>query len=942
MSESIWNDPRITAYVLDELPTDERAAFESEIQSSAELAAAVEEARGVTSKLDSLFASESTPPLDANRRDKIIAGENNPTFVTTKPNRAWYQLGTVELVVTAAIVLIIAAIAIPASMSPKIAMNGDAVADPQEEPTLSQEDYMRMATSGQEENDEIVELSADSLGGTGELTPDDVADASGFAVSEAAAPTTSPMAAAPMSAAAMSADSASDQFHSRAEAKRDADTAPPQVAMRSMLKESAADQGRDGAGQAAAAGALSMSQSPSESLQAQSGPRMASEPKPEAMEKSRRSMMTRRSDAAKEAKDSESAKKSEASELHSIAPDAPAAPAGTDPFGESAAPFGDFFGGAEIAESDAQMGMPGGGMAMGGLQNESNESLRRGRSGGMEMESMGMGMSMPASPSADRFESKPTNRGDESMAGEYGLPMDTVPSNTSLRTEFKQSIPGLPKAIQLLDEEVRNPEGAGPGTPGDQFDVIEDNPFRRVSEHPLSTFSVDVDTASYSKVRDFLVRAKQLPRPDAVRIEEMINYFDYNYEPPAGDAEHPFAARAVVTECPWNQDHRLARIALKGKVIEQSERPRCNLVFLLDTSGSMNQPNKLPLVQDGMKMLLEQLNENDRVAIAVYAGSAGLVLDSTKVKNGKKVRKALTQLSAGGSTNGGAGIALAYQVARDHFIPDGVNRVILCTDGDFNVGTTGTDALVRMVEKEAKGGVFLSVLGFGMGNHNDSMLEQISGRGNGNYAFIDNEKEARKVLVDQTNSTLVTIAKDVKLQVEFNPTQVNSYRLIGYENRVLAKEDFNDDQKDAGEIGAGHSVTALYEIVPAGSEPDAAKPKVDDLKYQAKVKPTKAARSDEMLTIKLRYKQPDGDTSTLVEFPVTDEGDSFDKSDKETRFAAAVAGFGMQLRRSEYKGNWTLGDVIRVAQASKGEDRFELRAEFIQLAQKASQLMGQE
>ncbi|WP_372719680.1 von Willebrand factor type A domain-containing protein [Novipirellula sp.] len=947
MSESIWNDPRITAYVLDELPADERAAFESEMQSNPELAAAVEEARGVTSKLDSLFASESTPPLDANRRDKIIAGENHQTFVTTKPNRAWYQLGTVELVVTAAIVLIICAIAIPASMSPKIAMNGDAVVDPHEEPTLSEEDYMRMATSGQEQDEEIVERSADSLGGERELTPHDLADASGFAAAEAAAPTTSPMAAAPMAAAAMSADSASDQVHSRAEAKRDAGAAPPQVAMRSMLKESApdqrpdgADQRPDGAGQAGASRALSMSQSPSESLQIQSGSRTASESKPEVMEKSRRSMMTRRSDAAKEAKDSESAKKSEASELHAMAPDAPAAPAG--PFSESPEPFGDFFGGAEIAESDAQMGMPGSGMAMGGLQNESNENLRRGRSSGREMESMDMGMSMPASPSADRFESKPTNRGGESTAGGYGLPMNTVPSNTSLRTELKQSIPGLPKAIQLLDEEVRNPEGAGPGTPGDQFDVIEDNPFRHVSEHPLSTFSVDVDTASYSKVRDFLVRANQLPRPDAVRIEEMINYFDYNYDPPAADAEHPFAARAVVTECPWNPQHRLARIALKGKVIEQSERPRCNLVFLLDTSGSMNQANKLPLVQDGMKMLLEQLNENDRVAIAVYAGSAGLVLDSTKVKNGKKVRKALTQLSAGGSTNGGAGIALAYQVARDHFIPDGVNRVILCTDGDFNVGTTGTDALVRMVEKEAKGGVFLSVLGFGMGNHNDSMLEQISGRGNGNYAFIDNEKEARKVLVDQTNSTLVTIAKDVKLQVEFNPTQVNSYRLIGYENRVLAKEDFNDDQKDAGEIGAGHSVTALYEIVPAGSEPDAAKPKVDDLKYQAKVKPTKAAQNDEMLTIKLRYKQPDGDTSTLVEFPVTDEGDSFDKADKETRFAAAVAGFGMQLRRSEYKGNWTLGDVIRVAEASKGEDRFELRAEFIQLAQKASQLMGQE
>ncbi len=914
MSESIWNDPRITAYVLDELPTDERAAFESEMQSSAELAAAVEEARGVTSKLDALFASESTPPLDANRRDKIIAGENHQAFVTTKPNRAWYQLGTVELVVTAAIVLIICAIAIPASMSPKIAMNGDAAVAPQEEPTLSQEDYKRMAMSGQEEDEEIAELSADSPDAKQELMPDDVADASGFAVAEPAASTVSPMPVAPMSGAPMSDSSVSGQSLGRAKAKLDVNAAPPQVALRSTLKESSADQGGEGSEQA---GALGMSPPPSISSQDTSGLRTAAEPKPE---KSGGYPLNKKWSQI-----------------------APAAPAAEEPFG---ATNSDLFAEVEVAQAEFAPG----GMGMGGAQNEHSDSLNRSRRSGrgigmdsMGMDSEGMAMGMSESPSQDRWENKPASRSEASTAGGYGLPSDiTTLHSSESRSTRDRPIPGLPKALKLLDEEVRNPEGVGPGTPGDQFDVIEDNPFRRVSEHPLSTFSVDVDTASYSKVREFLVRANQLPRPDAVRIEEMINYFDYNYEPPAGDAEHPFAARAVVTECPWNQNHRLARIALKGKVIEQSERPRCNLVFLLDTSGSMNQANKLPLVQDGMKMLLEQLNENDRVAIAVYAGSAGLVLDSTKVKNGKKVRKALTQLSAGGSTNGGAGIALAYQVARDHFIADGVNRVILCTDGDFNVGTTGTDALVRMVEKEAKGGVFLSVLGFGMGNHNDSMLEQISGRGNGNYAFIDNEKEARKVLVDQTNSTLVTIAKDVKLQVEFNPTQVDSYRLIGYENRVLAKEDFNDDKKDAGEIGAGHSVTALYEIVPAGSEPDAAKPKVDDLKYQAKVKPTKAAQNDEMLTIKLRYKQPDGDTSTLVEFPVADEGNGFDKADKETQFAAAVAGFGMQLRRSEYKGNWTLSDVIRVAQASKGEDRFELRAEFIQLAQKASQLMGQE
>ncbi len=497
---------------------------------------------------------------------------------------------------------------------------------------------------------------------------------------------------------------------------------------------------------------------------------------------------------------------------------------------------------------------------------------------------------------------------------------------------------GQPPDIRVVPSD----EGRGPGMSGDKFDPITDNPFKRVDEHPLSTFSVDVDTASYSKTRDFLMRANQLPRPDAVRIEELVNYFDYDYDAPANDAEHPFAARVNITSCPWNDAHRLARIAIKGKTMQQDERPACNLVFLIDTSGSMNEPNKLPLVIEGMKMLVNELGEEDRVAITVYAGSAGLVLDSTSAKKGKKIRKALTQLSAGGSTNGGAGIQLAYQTARENFIKDGVNRVILCSDGDFNVGTTGTDDLVRMVEQEAKGGVFLSVLGFGMGNHNDAMLEQISGRGNGNYAFIDTDKEARKVLVDQVAGTLVTIAKDVKIQIEFNSAKVSSYRLIGYENRVLAKEDFNDDKKDAGEIGAGHAVTALYEIVPAGVEADASRPKVDVLKYQAKPAASDAADSNETLTIKLRYKEPDGDTSTLVEFPVTDDGEKFGSADIDTRFAAAVASFGMQLRRSEYAGSWTMTDVLKVAESSKGDDKNSLRSEFVELVGKAQELMGQQ
>ena len=469
----------------------------------------------------------------------------------------------------------------------------------------------------------------------------------------------------------------------------------------------------------------------------------------------------------------------------------------------------------------------------------------------------------------------------------------------------------------------------------DKFANISENEYKRVIDAPLSTFSVDVDTASYSKVREYLLRQNRLPPIDAVRVEEMVNYFDYEYLPPKDDADSPFAAETDIFSCPWNDAHRLARIALKGKTMKPEERPLSNIVFLLDTSGSMNSANKLPLVKKGMEMLLTQLGENDRVAIVVYAGSAGLVLDSTPATRKRKIENALNSLAAGGSTNGGQGIELAYQVARDNFIAGGVNRVILCTDGDFNVGTTNTGSLVRMVEKEAAGNIFLTVLGFGMGNHNDNMLEQISGRGNGNYAFIDTDKEAQKVLVDQVNGTLVTIAKDVKLQIEFNPRKVAAYRLIGYENRVLAKEDFNDDKKDAGEIGAGHAVTALYELIPAGTEDESAPPKVDSLKYQSPAGLTDAANRDESLTLKLRYKEPEGQTSKLVEYPVIDNEARFQDADHDARFAAAVANFGMQLRKSKFAGDWDLQDVIEVAQDAKGEDMSGLRAEFVEMVETA-------
>jgi Ca-activated chloride channel family protein len=478
-----------------------------------------------------------------------------------------------------------------------------------------------------------------------------------------------------------------------------------------------------------------------------------------------------------------------------------------------------------------------------------------------------------------------------------------------------------------------------PTRPGDRFAPIVDNPFRSPREAPLSTFSIDVDTASYAKVRMDLMQNNRLPDPNAVRIEEMINYFDYDYPPPAADTEAPFAAAMEIAGCPWNPNHRLARIGIKGKVIDQ-QRPPSNLVFLLDVSGSMNRPNKLPLVLNGMRMLVNQLDENDSVALVVYAGAAGMVLDATPGDQKKTIYDALDRLRAGGSTNGGEGIRLAYEIAREHFIDGGTNRVILCSDGDFNVGVTGTEQLVTMAVENAKDDIFLTVLGFGTGNHNDDMMEKISNRGNGNYAFIDSADEARKVFVDQMQGTLVTIAKDVKIQVEFNPREVQSYRLIGYANRLLAAEDFNDDTKDAGEIGAGHTVTALYEIVPVRSAGASdGRPLVDDLRYQQAADLSEQSESGELLTLKLRYKPPTGDTSTLLQFPVSDSGKPFEQADQDFQFAASVAAFGMLLRDSQYKGNANYEMVQEIAASAADGDRTGYREEFMTLVKQAEQLL---
>lgn len=465
------------------------------------------------------------------------------------------------------------------------------------------------------------------------------------------------------------------------------------------------------------------------------------------------------------------------------------------------------------------------------------------------------------------------------------------------------------------------------------YDEIVENPFLSAKQHPLSTFSIDVDTASYSNVRRFLNQG-QRPPPGAVRIEELINYFPYDYPTPEGP--QPFSVNVEVAACPWNKEHRLARIGLKGREIDVEQRPLSNLVFLLDVSGSMSHPNKLPLVKSSMKMLVDRLGENDRVAIAVYAGASGLVLPSTSADQKSQILAALDRLEAGGSTNGGEGLELAYRTAVENFIPGGVNRVILCTDGDFNVGTTNQSELIQLIEAKAKSGVFLSVLGFGMGNYKDSTMEKLADKGNGNYAYIDTANEAKKVLVEGLSGTLVTIAKDVKIQIDFNPAQVAGYRLIGYENRMLRAEDFKDDTKDAGEIGAGHTVTAFYELVPPGQPVPGAD--VDPSKYQKPDQLAEAAASDELFTVRLRYKDPDGQDSKPLEVPIQTEKKPFESASQDFQFAAAVAEFGMLLRDSNYKGDSSFAHVMETASSNLGADAAGYRREFLDLVKKARTL----
>lgn len=469
----------------------------------------------------------------------------------------------------------------------------------------------------------------------------------------------------------------------------------------------------------------------------------------------------------------------------------------------------------------------------------------------------------------------------------------------------------------------------------ESYKPINENGFLAVGQQPVTTFSVDVDRAAYSNVRRFLNNG-EMPPEDAVRIEEMINYFDYDYPQPRG--EHPVAIVSETTDSPWNPGLKLVHIGLQAKTVSTENLPASNLVFLIDVSGSMNEANKLPLLKQAFKLLADQLRAEDKISIVAYAGSAGMVLAPTSGSEKKTIKDALDKLEAGGSTAGGEGIELAYNLAKKHFLPKGNNRVILATDGDFNVGISNESELQKLIEEKRKAGIFLSVMGFGMGNYKDSHVETLADKGNGNYAYIDNIQEARKVFVQEFGGTLFTIAKDVKIQIEFNPAHVQAYRLIGYENRALRNDEFNDDQKDAGDMGSGHTVTAIYEIVPSGvKSPYVAT--TDALKYQPGNAAT-GSNNNEMMTIKVRYKQPDSEKSKLFDLPVPATTVAFDQCSVNFRFASAVAEFGLLLRGSEYKGSASYADVIRRARAAFGNDEEGYRSEFVQLVKVAQSLNG--
>ena len=470
--------------------------------------------------------------------------------------------------------------------------------------------------------------------------------------------------------------------------------------------------------------------------------------------------------------------------------------------------------------------------------------------------------------------------------------------------------------------------------PREQYQKLPDNPIHSVAEAPVSTFSADVDTGAYANVRRLLNQGS-LPPEGAVRLEELVNYFPYDYALPTDGS--PFGVTTELAPSPWNPHTRLLRIGIKASDRAVAELAPANLVFLVDVSGSMDRREGLPLVKSTLKLLVDQLRDQDRVSLVVYAGESRVVLEPTSGRDKAKIRTAIDQLTAGGSTAGASGIQLAYQMAQQGFIDQGINRILLATDGDFNVGVSDFDSLKAMAAEKRKSGVSLTTLGFGVDNYNEHLMEQLADAGDGNYAYIDNLREARKVLVDQLSSTLAVVAKDVKLQVEFNPAQVSEYRLLGYENRALKREDFSNDKVDAGEIGAGHTVTALYEIVPAGE-----KGWLEPLRYAQAKAPQQSGKQGELAMLRLRYKAPEGGSSRLIERPISaQQPGSLAAASPDLRFAAAVAAFSQQLKDGRYTGNFSLADTVKLAQGAKGADPYGLRGEFVQLVELAQSLQTQ-
>jgi len=557
-----------------------------------------------------------------------------------------------------------------------------------------------------------------------------------------------------------------------------------------------------------------------------------------------------------------------------------------------------------------------------------------------EQRAEAMAEAMPAEAATERYRYNPVGKRDPYRGPPAQMAVNNAPGyheqplrdpnlvpTAAEATPVPRSRDGRDVGARVAFGETDAPEEI-PGWNREQYAHVADNPWMRTDDDPLSTFSIDVDTASYSNVRRIL-RDGGAPPASAVRIEELLNYFDYDYPVPDLDADPPFTVTAQVGPAPWAPEHRLVHVGLQAAEMPADEIPARNLVFLIDVSGSMSSADKLPLLKTGLSMLARSLRPEDTVAIVVYAGAAGVVLPPTSGVEADRIDDALSRLKAGGSTHGAAGIRLAYDLAREHFVEDGVNRVLLATDGDFNVGTSSQGELVELIEQERQTGVFLTVLGFGRGNLADDRMEALADHGNGNYAYIDSVAEAHRVLVDDASATLVTVAKDVKIQVEFNPAEVAGYRLIGYANRQLEHRDFKDDSKDAGEVGAGHSVTALYEVIPAGGTVPV--PEGTELRYQQPTEPSPAADSGELLTVRLRWKDPQGSKSRQAGFPVTDGGSDLETTSDDFRFSAAVAGWGMLLRGSSHVGVWSTRDASRLADGARGDDRGGWRRELVEL-----------